>query len=197
MKSYIVIFWTILLLSACAGGGENIYTEKAQRQSVDTTQLERFDKHIGQDKPAVDENNEMEKDITAQDFDIIAQQKTQQFFDMISAANNPDSPKDYQSYMDKYARKLWVNPENSEKVWQTKLLKNADSIRIVHSKLLNFEEKSPSESIGAYQLKLESYQNGKSQLSTAQAKVYFEIIDLAIDGKIYKTIKAKLLDLQF
>jgi len=198
MKHLFYISAFILLLWACAGSGNQVLKESPAYQ--DTAVVQRYEPRITpvpakQNKQK--ENKETEEtQISTDDFNEITRQKTKQFLDMLAALNNKENPENLQAYIDKYARKLWANPDKSKVIFQDNRLKTADSFQIQHFQLINFEEENQQESIGNYKLKIKAYKNGKNRIIPARLKMYFLVDDLNVDGKIYKTITAKIIQMK-
>ena len=204
MKHFTYILLFIILLSACAAGGENKMMH-AEPASKDTAVVHRYEPRLTpvrteqkSEKADTSETKEIQEEtqVTTEDFNEITRQKTEQFLDMSAVVNNRQNPEDLQAYIDKHARKLWANPAKSKAVFQNSRIKNIDSFRIVHFELLNFEEAGGQESTGNYKLKIKAYHNGKSQIIPADLKMYFRINDLNVDGTVYKTITAKILEMK-
>ena len=198
MKYLTYISTFIFLLSACAGSGERVMKEAPVDK--DTAVVQRYEPRITPVQPEQkeqDNNDEAEEtQITTKDFNEITFQKTTQFLDMLAVLNNEKNPDNLQVYIDKHARKLWVNPEKSKAVFQNERLKKADSFQIEQYKLLNFEEQNGQESMGNYRINIKAYQNGKAQIIPARIKMYFHVNDLNVDGTVYKTITAKILEMK-
>jgi len=195
MKHFIYILSGIILFAACAGNNrEKIYRTPAPAPMPEK-QVERLEARI---MPASDTISPKtgEDEITAQDFELISQQKLQDFFDMIGAANSAKNIQNYKAYLTRHAKKLWFNPEKALKLWQQSDFKTADSIKIVQNRLLHFEEINSSASIGTYRITLKIYDKNKEKKITKTAKIYYEIIDLPIDDQVYKTIKARILAIE-
>jgi len=197
MKYLTYISTFIFLLSACAAGGEN---KMMRPESVkDTEVIQRYEPRITPAQPEkkqINKNKTEEAEISTEDFNEITRQKTKQFLDMLAVVNNRKNPEDLQAYIDKYARKLWAKPANSKAVFQHQGLKKIDSFQIVETKLLSFEEQKGTESIGNYRLLIKAYHKGKPELIKLNTKMYFEVNDLNVDGDVYKTITAKILEMK-
>ena len=201
MKQISYILISLILLSACASSENNTrQTDKhIEKDSIAITH--HYDSHLIKQQPVKKDSisvYQKEADtISTADFNNISAQKIQQFMDMLSAISNPKNPQGLQIYIDKHVERLCANPQQAKQILNIPIIKNADSIRLTQCELLNFEEKTDWESLGNYKIKLAIYKDKKKQYQSGFAKMYFKIDDLNIDGKIYKTISAKILELKF
>ncbi len=179
------------MISGCASNnGDNFKSPNEITRSNSGLRLEPRIMHTNENN----EQNEDEKSASAEDFDQIARQKIQQFLDMSSTAGI--HAEDYNNYIKRYAKKLWFDPEKAEKIWLQSGFNTADSIKITHTQLLHFEEAGNDQSIGTYQINIKIYRKGQFEKNNKKVQIYFETIDLPIDDKIYKTIKAKILSIE-
>jgi hypothetical protein len=166
----------------------------------DTTINERYEKRIvKQNKDTVvdlvDENNEGNTKFTEKNLNDISYQKLKQFFEMMNFTGK-EREKELQEYTYLQARKFWVNPTKSDSIWQNKKLKEADSISIISFKQIDFQENNNNIVVGNYLLTLKTYKKGKENNLQFHTKILFEIIELALDGKVYNTIKTKIISIE-
>ena len=195
MKYIVYILTFVWILISCAG------QEKSRSQkSVETDDYplsENFDSRVlPVEKAQTTEEREELVELTTQDFDEIARQKIQQFYDMISASSTTGSPSGYKEYMTEHARKLWLHPEKALQWWKNTGWQKIDSIEIQDYQLLDMEEISPEESAGTYKVLLKIYQSAGTKTIKQKVRIYFDVLDLALDDQVYKSIKAKILSIE-
>jgi hypothetical protein len=137
-----------------------------------------------------------EKGITEDSFKEISKQKLQQLFEISLLLDNPDTKEDMKKYAQKHAERLFIRSKNVNISKQIQQLNFADADSIIINKitLLNMKEVDEFRQFGKYNLQIIPYKNGKKQETiNKKAKIFFEIENLNIDGKIYQTIKGKIL----
>jgi hypothetical protein len=198
MKKTLYILPLLILLWSCANRTSYLQKEN-NNQFPDTIVNERYEKRIVKQKNDTGENPAAENDkdnveFTGKDLNDISYQKLKQFFEMMNLTGK-NRKKDLQEYTRHQAEKFWVDSVKSESIWQNKNLQNTDSIVISSLKPIDFQENNKTTITGTYLLTLKTYKNGKENDLLFHAKIIFEIIDLALNEKIYKTIKTKIISI--
>jgi len=178
-----------LVLMSCGSNQENTKVQN-QKEHRDTIIRQRFDKKI------LIQNQEEAREkapYTQKDLDELAFQKIQQYFEMLNLMKHGKQQAGFKKYTEKYARKLWLNPKKEPAFSQKKNIKTADSLKIDRLSLQNLKENNSQELIGTYRLSYKIYNHSKTLTQKSNAKIYFEIIDLSLNGEMYQTLKAKIL----
>jgi len=186
--SYILSIVFLVLIS-CGSHQENTKV-KNQKESQDSVIRQRFDKKI---LIKTQEEAREKAPYTQKDLDELASQKIQQYFEMLNIIKHGKQQDSFKKYTEKYARKLWLNPKKEPAFSQKNSIITADSLKIDRLILQNLKENNPQELIGTYRLSYKVFKNGKALTQKTDAKIYFEIIDLNLNGEIYQTLKAKIL----
>ncbi len=212
MKLYIYIW--VFLLMGCAGSSQRKVANDGQdfendmpaiqQQSEDAKSVEsdkqveqqNFEKRI---QKSSGENDASTDVITDKNFDAIGRQKLQEAIDISYLVFDDKTQTEMKDYALKHAHRLFVQKKQPLLLQQLKkcYVKSADSARISDLKLQKLDEVSANEQVAFYRFTLRSFFNGKpSKPEVKQAKIYFEIVDLNLDGKVYKTIKSKILSVE-
>jgi hypothetical protein len=199
MKKLTYILPLLILAASCANK-TGYLKRKSGYESTDSVLHERYDKRIVKQNEKTNSNNQTENDennneITEQDLNTISFQKLQQYFEMLNLIRlNP--PEDLQEFTQHQAGRFWANPKEAQKFRQKPDLQNIDSFRVISIKPIEFQDDNTRQMSGTYTLKLKSFKNGKEKIHYFKSKILFEIIDLSLDEKIYKTIKTKIITIQ-
>ncbi len=215
MKKILYIYYISILLVGCAQNTSKSMQKEAEYIPVNETKdnqtegldekhnskVVKYDKRVYKNKIKNDKLSETkktseEKGITEDSFKEISKQKLQQLFEISLLLDNPDTKEDMKNYAQKHAERLFIRSKNVDidKEIQQLNFAGADSIVINKITLLNMKEVDEFRQFGKYKLQIIPYKNGKKQASVYKiAELYFEIEDLIIDDKNYKTIKGKIL----
>jgi len=188
------LIYILLLLTFSCVPNERGSSIKVKQTPKKTGLTERFDKQI---LPLKKTHHEQLKDsINQTGLNDLARQKIEQFFEMVNLLKQKNAAKDFKAYTAHYAEKLWLNPQASKKFWSQPMIQSADSLRLTTIHLKQFEKTSRQETLGSYLISYHCFKKGKKHLFTTNAQIYFEIIDLDLDGQQYQTIKAKILKIK-
>ena len=186
-KLIYILLW--LLIFACVPNKRDA-SKKIMQSTKKTGLTERFDKQI---LPLKKMHEEQLKDsINQTDLNDLARQKIEQFFEMVNLLKQKHQTKDFKAYTAQYAEKLWLNPQAYKKFQSKPLIQSADSLKLTAIHLKHLKKTSRQETLGSYLISYYIFQKGKAHLFTTGAQIYFEIIDLDLDGHQYQTIKAKI-----
>lgn len=184
-----LIYILLLLIFACVPDKRDA-PKKIKHSTKKTGLTERFDKQI---LPLKKTYPDEEKDsINQTDLNDLARQKMKQFFEMVNLLKQKNQTKDFKVYTAQYAEKLWLNPQAYKKFQSKPLTQSADSLKLTAIHLKHLIKTSHQESLGRYLISYRVFQKGKKHLLTSDAQIYFEIIDLNLNGHHYQTIKAKI-----
>ncbi len=190
MKTFFYIILSTFLVLACGSGRE----PKARQQTVDSITLpfgsHRLDKKIILQPKAMEK--QVQDTLQQADFDILAQQKLQQFFDMLRLLKQ-NKPGDFKALTQKQIQKLWINQDHLKRFLQKNPVVPADSLIFDKLQFVNFKARDMQELAGNYLLKYTIYRQGKAHSIQTRAQFYFQISDLDLDGQRYQTLKAKIL----
>jgi len=210
MKLHIYIL--VFLFISCAGSSshksinadedfKSNMPENAERSNEAIT----FDKQVDKQnfekrvQKTVDESNLTADVITDRNFDAIGRQKLQEVIDISYLVFDDKTQTKMKDYALKHAHRLFANKTEDLLLQQLKktYFKSADSARISDLKLQKIKEVSANEQVANYSFKLQTYLQGKpSKMVIKRAQIYFKVVDLNLDGKIYKTINSKILTVE-
>ena len=215
MKKFLYILYISILLVGCAQNTSKSMQKEAEYVPVSESkddQTERLDdkhdvkvvkynKRVNKNKKnnaklSETKKKSEEKGITEDSFKEISKQKLQQLFEISLLLDNPDTKEDMKNYAQKHAERLFIKSKNINIRDEINKIhfNQSDSIVISNITLLNMKEVDEFRQFGKYKLQIISYKNGKKQETiNKNAKIFFEIENLNIDGKIYQTIKGKIL----
>ncbi len=179
-----------------------------QTNKVNTTEtkknkirVENYDKKVNRETTTKKEvsNESVSRTISDNSFTEISQQKLQQLFDISLLLDSKSTKDDMKDYARKHAKRLFIASRKVNIADQINSLHfpNADSLRITHIKLINMTEIDEARQLGRYKLLITPYKNGEKHMAVKKtAEIYFEIEELKIDDKVYRTIKGKIMKIE-
>ena len=189
MKKFIYI---LLLLSVACGGGKDS-VEVSKKPFKNKNVIQRFDKQV---LPVKQNKEQVQDSITQENFDELANQKLNRFFDMINLSKQTKTSKDFINFTLQNAQKLWLKPENAKSFLQQPAIQSADSLELNTLSFKNFETQETDEILATYRLNYIIYYKGQGRNIRTKAQIYFKILHLNFDGQKYLSLKAKIFRIQ-
>ena len=218
MKKFLYILYIGILLTGCAQNTSKSLQKEADYHPARSVQPEekseekvvkKYDKKLQRKKKIQTKKELINSKLNATDkeedvdydhhFNEIAKQKLQQLFDISLLLDAPSTKQDMKDYAQKHAKRLFIPSKKINITAEIKKLHfaHADSIHIAKMKLINLTEIDEYRQVSEYQLQIVPYKNGiKQKAIRKKAKLYFEIIDLDINGVIRQTIKGKIMKIE-
>ncbi len=182
-----LIYILLLLSVACGGGKDGI--KVSQKSAKNQIVKQQFEKKVLPIKPTIDHSKDS---LTQASFDELAKQKIARFFDMINLTKQNKTSKNFINFTTDNAKKLWLKPESAKQFLQQPAIQKADSLKLIALTFQKFQAQQSDEMLATYRLRYKIFKNGQAQVRQTQAKFYFKILNLDLDGQTYQSLKTKI-----